>query len=140
FCYYSTSAFGFWKNRGIPGPKPVFFFGNSLDILFSRFSAAEYVHKLFPEFKDDPMFGLYMRRSAILVVKDPELLRDVMVRDFSTFSERGFIAYERVRHVAFLTCKLISSICYFHFSVLPIREFYLHYRIPVFLHTFCPYL
>ncbi|KAK1122066.1 hypothetical protein K0M31_009909 [Melipona bicolor] len=95
FCYYSTSAFSFWKNRGIPGPKPVFFFGNSMDILFSRFSAAEYVHKLFPDFKDDPMFGLYMRRSAVLVLRDPELLRDVMVRDFSTFSERGFIAYER---------------------------------------------
>ncbi|KAK1122067.1 hypothetical protein K0M31_009910 [Melipona bicolor] len=29
FCYFSTSAFGFWKNRRIPGQKPVFFFGNS---------------------------------------------------------------------------------------------------------------
>ena len=45
FCYYSTSAFGFWKNRGIPEPKPVFFFGNSMDLLFSRHSTAVYLYK-----------------------------------------------------------------------------------------------
>lgn len=110
FCYYSTSAFGFWKSRGIPGPKPVFFFGNSIDILFSRLSTAEYLYKVYQEFKNESMIGLYIRRSAILIVKDPELIRDVLVRDFSTFSERGFIVYERVRHVAFLSRKLVSYV------------------------------
>ncbi|KOX72547.1 putative cytochrome P450 6a20 [Melipona quadrifasciata] len=95
FCYYSTSAFGFWKNRGIPGPKPVFFFGNSMDIIFSRYSTAVYLYKVYQEFKSEPMFGLYMRRSAILVLNDPELIKDVLVRDFSTFSDRGLIVYER---------------------------------------------
>ncbi|KOX72548.1 putative cytochrome P450 6a20 [Melipona quadrifasciata] len=95
FCYYSTSAFGFWKNRGIPGPKPVFFFGNSMDIIFSRLSTAQYLHKVYHEFKDELMFGVYMRRSAILVLKDPEIIKDVMVRDFSKFSNRGLIVYEK---------------------------------------------
>ncbi|KAK9308099.1 hypothetical protein QLX08_001816 [Tetragonisca angustula] len=105
FCYYSTSAFSFWKNRGIPGPKPVFFFGNSTDILFSRLSTAEYLHKVYQEFKDEPMFGVYMRRSAILVLKDPELIKDVLVRDFSKFADRGLIVYERTEP---LSAQLIN--------------------------------
>ena len=114
FCYYSTSAFSFWKNRGIPGPKPVFFFGNSMDILFSRLSTADYLRKVYQEFKNEPMFGVYMRRSAILVLKDSELIKDVMVRDFSKFSDRGLIVYERVRHVAFLSrCIIIVLSCQF---------------------------
>ncbi|CAD1477813.1 unnamed protein product [Heterotrigona itama] len=135
FCYYSTSAFGFWKNRGIPGPKPVFFFGNSMDILFSRLSTAEYLHKVYQQFKNEPMFGVYMRRSAILVLKDPELIKDVMVRDFSNFSDRGLIVYERVRHVALPNRKLISSVSYFYPTVLVKKKTSLSLEISKLLQT-----
>ena len=106
FYYYSASAFDFWKSRGVPGPKPTFFFGNTMEHMFARISLAQYLKKLYEEYKNEPMVGLYMRRSPVLVLKDPELIKDVMIKDFPIFSDRGLTVHERVWcHVAFLCCK-----------------------------------
>ena len=105
FYYYSVSTFGFWKSRGVPGPKPTFFFGNTIELMFARTPISQYLKKLYDEYKNEPMVGLYMRKSPVLVLKDPELIKDVMIKDFTKFSDRGFTVHERVCHVAFLSCK-----------------------------------
>ncbi|CAD1474802.1 unnamed protein product, partial [Heterotrigona itama] len=95
FYYYSVSAFDFWKSRGVRGPKPVFFFGNTIDVMFARIPIAYYIKSLYEEYKNEPMVGLYMRRSPVLILKDPELIKDVMIKDFVKFSDRGFTVHER---------------------------------------------
>jgi len=36
-------------------------------------------------------------REPILVVKDPDLLKDIFIKDFNTFSDRGFVTiHEKV--------------------------------------------
>lgn len=105
FYYYSVSAFGFWRSRGVPGPKPTFFFGNTMEHMLARIPMAQYLKKLYEDYKNEPMVGLYMRRSPVLFLKDPELIKDVMIKDFPIFSDRGLTVHERVRHVAFLCCK-----------------------------------
>ncbi|XP_043511352.1 probable cytochrome P450 6a20 isoform X1 [Frieseomelitta varia] len=95
FYYYSVSAFSFWKSRGVPGPKPAFFFGNTMEHMFARISLAQYLKKLYEEYKNEPMVGLYMRRSPVLVLKDPELIKDVLIKDFPIFSDRGLTVHER---------------------------------------------
>lgn len=96
FYYYSTSTFDFWKSRGVRGPKPVFLFGNTIDLMFARISMVAYQQNLYKVYKNEPMIGLYMRRSPVLILKDPELIKDVMIRDFSKFADRGFAVHERV--------------------------------------------
>ena len=93
--YYSTSTFDFWKSRGVQGPKPVFLFGNTIDLMLARISMVAYQQNLYKVYKNEPMVGLYMRRSPVLVLKDPELIKDVMIRDFSKFADRGFAVHER---------------------------------------------
>ncbi|KAK1122069.1 hypothetical protein K0M31_009912 [Melipona bicolor] len=95
FYYYSVSAFGFWKSRGVPGPKPAFFVGNTMELMFGRIPIAQYLKRLYEEYKNEPMIGLYMRRSPVLILKDPELIKDVMIKDFAKFSDRGFAVHER---------------------------------------------
>lgn len=105
FYYYSVSAFGFWRSRGVPGPKPTFFFGNTTEHMLARIPMAQYQKKLYEDYKNEPMVGLYIWRSPVLFLKDPELIKDVMIKDFPIFSDRGLTVHERVRHVAFLCCK-----------------------------------
>lgn len=96
FYYYFTSAFNFWKIRGIPGPKPKFLFGNIRDIILSRISTPTFIKNIYDTYTNEPMVGLYMGRNPILLLKDPELIKDVLIRDFSKFADRGFNVHEKV--------------------------------------------
>ncbi|CAK9815687.1 Cytochrome P450 6a2 [Anthophora plagiata] len=93
--YYATSTFDFWKSRGIPGPKPLPFLGTSKDIMFAKISLAEYARDIYDKYKNEPMFGLYTGRSPLLVLNDLELIKDVLIRDFSTFANRGTKVHDR---------------------------------------------
>lgn len=96
FYYYSTSTFDFWKSRGVRGPRPVPFYGTTKDVFFFKKSMSEYLTEKYNYYKDEPMFGIFMRRTPILVVKDPELIKDVLIKDFSTFADRGLTTNEKV--------------------------------------------
>ncbi|XP_016922081.2 cytochrome P450 6A1-like [Apis cerana] len=94
--YYFVSAFNFWKIRGIPGPKPKFLFGNFMDIILSRISTPTFIKNIYDTYTNEPMVGLYVGRNPILFLKDPELIKDVLIRDFSKFADRGFNVHEKV--------------------------------------------
>ncbi|XP_017757781.1 PREDICTED: cytochrome P450 6A1-like [Eufriesea mexicana] len=93
--YYATSTFDFWKSRGVLGPRPLPFFGNTKDIMFPKMSTGEFVMDIYNKYKGEPLVGLYMRRSPFLIVNDSELMKDVLIRDFSHFSDRGNVVPEK---------------------------------------------
>lgn len=95
--YYITRNYNFWKSRGVPGPKPTPPFGNMREIMFATRSTNEYLTEIYHEYKDEPMVGLFMRTTPILVLKDPELIKDVLIKDFSKFAHRGFNTLDKVR-------------------------------------------
>lgn len=94
--YYSTSTFDFWSGRGIPGPKPSALFGNFKDIMFAKISLNDFLMKDYKVYDNEPMWGMYARRTPILVVKDPEYIKDILIKDFSVFSDRGIKVHEKV--------------------------------------------
>ncbi|CAD1481089.1 unnamed protein product, partial [Heterotrigona itama] len=93
--YYQTSIFNYWKNRGIPGPKPGPFLGNFWGIITRKYAAATAVKNWYKEFKHEPVFGIYEGTKPVLVINDLELVKDVLIRDFSSFMDRGFKVYEK---------------------------------------------
>nr|XP_034178687.1 cytochrome P450 6A1-like [Osmia lignaria]XP_034178688.1 cytochrome P450 6A1-like [Osmia lignaria]XP_034178689.1 cytochrome P450 6A1-like [Osmia lignaria] len=93
--YYFTSTFDFWKNRGVPGPRPIPVFGNVKDVILGKYAMNEYVLKLYEEYKNEPMIGIFKRRSPSLVMLDLDLVKDVLIKDFSTFNDRGHMVFER---------------------------------------------
>ncbi|XP_011173390.1 probable cytochrome P450 6a14 [Solenopsis invicta] len=94
--YYFTSILNFWKVRGVRGPRPIPGFGNSKDILLRRIKLGDYMIKLNSEYKDEPLIGLFDMREPILIVKDPDLIKDVLIKDFTTFANRGYSIHEKV--------------------------------------------
>ncbi|KAK1122065.1 hypothetical protein K0M31_009908 [Melipona bicolor] len=93
--YYFMSVFSFWERLEVPGLKPAFFIKNIFNIYTMRLPVSLYLQNFYEKYKNERMFGFYLGRSAILILKDPELIKDVLVKDFSIFADRGFIVHER---------------------------------------------
>lgn len=94
--YYFTMHFDFWIVRSVPGPKPVPFFGNILRPMFGKLSLSEFLMELREQYKDEPLVGLIVRRTPNLVIQDSDLIKDVLIKDFPKFSDRGFLRNEVV--------------------------------------------
>ncbi|XP_029175225.1 cytochrome P450 6A1-like [Nylanderia fulva] len=93
--YYLTSTYDFWKSRGIRGPEPIPVFGNFKDVMFNKKFAGEYLMDMYKEYKDESMIGIFARKTPILIVKDPELVKDILIKDFSKFADRGLTVSEK---------------------------------------------
>ena len=112
--YYFTSTFDFWKNRGVVGPLPLPIFGNLKDVLQRKMIMGDCVRMLYEEYKSQPMFGIFLRSSPSLVLCDLDLIKDVLIKNFSTFDDRGFSIPEKVRIANF---RPLGRAWNFHISI-----------------------
>jgi len=85
--WYSTYTFNYWKDRGIPYLKPTPGFGNTRRMFF-KISFAEQFKIFYDSSDGKPFCGVFQFRSPILVVRDPNIIRLVMVKDFAYFQDR----------------------------------------------------
>jgi len=92
FCYYLTSNFDYWKSRGIRGPQPIPIFGNMKDVMLSKKFIGNFTLELYNNYKDESMIGIFIKRKPVLFLKDLDLIKDVLIKDFSNFSERELSA------------------------------------------------
>ncbi|KMQ82117.1 cytochrome p450 6a2 [Lasius niger] len=94
--YYLTSTYDFWKSRGIRGPQPIPGFGNFKDVLLNKKAAGVYLMDMYNEYKDESVIGIFVRKTPILIVKDADLIKDILIKDFSKFADRGLSISKKV--------------------------------------------
>lgn len=83
--YYRT--FQHWAQRNVLGPRPLPFVGNVYELLFRPVHESQMNH--YTTFGQ--VYGTYEASRPILTVAKPELLRSIMVKDFSSFPDRRLI-------------------------------------------------
>ncbi|XP_017757738.1 PREDICTED: cytochrome P450 6B1-like [Eufriesea mexicana] len=93
--YYLGSSFDYWKNRGVVGPKPIPIFGNVKDVLLRKINLGDYVAQIYNEYKDEIMIGIFARVTPTVILRDMDLIKDVLIKDFSSFDDRGSNVFER---------------------------------------------
>ncbi|XP_070556749.1 cytochrome P450 3A29-like [Ptychodera flava] len=83
---YATWTFSTFKNMGIPGPKPWPLFGNIFEM-----SAGIYKKDLEWVNKYGKVFGTYEGREPVLVIADPEICKQICVKNFASFYNRRIL-------------------------------------------------
>ncbi|XP_012168950.2 cytochrome P450 6k1-like isoform X2 [Bombus affinis] len=88
YCFL-TSTFDFWKNRGVPFRKPTVLFGNFASLLLFQKSLPEGIKDMYEWFRDERYFGAFRVTSPVLILRDPDLVKDICVKSFACFTNRG---------------------------------------------------
>ncbi|XP_015114681.2 cytochrome P450 6k1 [Diachasma alloeum] len=85
---YMTRKFKYWKNLGVMEPEPTPFIGNFGDCLKMKKSAGEWLQGLYNWGAGRPYIGFYVFDQPFFLARDPELIKNILVRDFDYFQDR----------------------------------------------------
>ncbi|CAL1291396.1 unnamed protein product [Larinioides sclopetarius] len=82
--WYTTRNHDYWEKKNVPYVKPVPLLGSVLETMRKPLHEVEYERYM----KFGPVYGHYEGNNPHISVGDPTLLRDIMVKDFSSFTGR----------------------------------------------------
>ncbi|KAL0124312.1 hypothetical protein PUN28_006273 [Cardiocondyla obscurior] len=55
----------------------------------------DFITKIYNDYKNESMIGIFSSRTPILIVKDLDLIKDIIIKDFSVFANRGLPTFEK---------------------------------------------
>lgn len=88
--WYLKRSFSYWKLKGVPHKKPVIPYGNVKDFSKSQ-SFANFMQTYYMRFKGtSKICGIYLFTRPIAMALDLDLIKNILVKEFSSFSDRGF--------------------------------------------------
>lgn len=80
FVMYGKSGYGVFEKLGIPGPKPLFYFGS-----VCRYNKVFYLDDNECAQKYGRVWGSYELKCPVLAVMDPEMLKTILVKECFTY-------------------------------------------------------
>ncbi|XP_055710224.1 probable cytochrome P450 28d1 [Phlebotomus papatasi] len=91
FYVYMIWHFDYWKKRHVPAPQPRFLLGNLPGAVTQRRHLSYDVDDIYREYKAQHGFvGIINMRQPNIVIIHPDLVKQVLVRNFSSFADNSF--------------------------------------------------
>lgn len=88
--WYIRRAFSYWKRLGVPHEEPVFPHGN-VKGLGKTLTFVDFTRDYYAKFKGTTkVCGMYLFTRPIMVLLDLDLIKNILVKDFTSFSDRSF--------------------------------------------------
>ncbi|NEU32922.1 hypothetical protein GN156_19690, partial [bacterium LRH843] len=82
-------VYSYWKRHGLIQAKTSFPWGSLGDFVLSKKCIHEVYDEIYKQGDGHPVIGYYSFFTPALVVRDPDLLKSILVRNYDSFSERG---------------------------------------------------
>ncbi|XP_018916874.2 probable cytochrome P450 6d4 isoform X2 [Bemisia tabaci] len=91
FIYRYQKKYDYWRDLGVP------FVGKSGDIIYeTRKHKSFAIQDRYNELAPYSFGGIFQAAKPYLLVRDPELIQRILVRDFSHFTDRGIAFHEEI--------------------------------------------
>lgn len=87
---YFTNRYllSYWSKLGFAELNPKPFFGDAFPMFRMKSSMGEVFQSLYNQHKEKRLLGFYFTYRPTLIVTDPLLVQDIMIRDFTSFHDR----------------------------------------------------
>ena len=85
---YFTRNFNFWQKLGIPYVKPKPFVGNFKECAFQKVNIGKHLQQIYEQHSDKPYVGIFSFDKPILLIREVELVKNILVKDFQYFIDR----------------------------------------------------
>nr|QZM07467.1 cytochrome P450 monooxygenase CYP345F10 [Lasioderma serricorne] len=87
---YTSRNYNYWKSKNVIHIKPVPVVGNLWAVVSGKAQVGMYLGELYHKFKDEPYFGIYVLDKPYLVLRSPDIIKKVLIKDFRHFTNRNF--------------------------------------------------
>ena len=88
--FYATRKHRYWAKKNIKHDPPVPLFGNHLKKAFGMKSITQIAYEMYNKYPSEKVVGYYSGNTPELIIRDPEIIKDILSVDFSNFYTRGF--------------------------------------------------
>lgn len=79
----------YWTRRNFTQKQPTLLVGNIGKILRGNTVLGDFFCEIYNEFKQHAVVGVYYFYRPALVINDPKIVHDVMIKEFNSFHDRG---------------------------------------------------
>lgn len=89
---YIHRKYDFFEERGLPYAKPTPIFGNSFKLMFKLEALPELMLGISNKFRTSKFVGFFDFREPSLVIQDPDMIKQIGVKDFENFVNHQLFA------------------------------------------------
>lgn len=92
---YCTKNYEYWKSQNVPqAPNPIPIFGHILPLFTLQDSYDLLLQKLYQEMGSNCMYGFYMMQTPALIIRDPELIKQILETNFDSFENNLYTLHK----------------------------------------------
>ncbi|XP_020282381.1 cytochrome P450 9e2-like [Pseudomyrmex gracilis] len=93
--YFALSKLSHFKKMGILHERPLPFLGNMTSVILQRTAIMIKIQRLYNLFPRTKYFGLYDLMTPVIVIRDPDLINTIAIKNFDNFCDhRAFLNEE----------------------------------------------
>ncbi|XP_046960768.1 cytochrome P450 6B2-like [Vanessa cardui] len=87
--FYGTRNHDYWSKRNVKSDRPLPIFGNYFKYVFGIKSITVTTTELYNKYPNEKVVGNYCGNTPELIIRDPDIARDILNVDFAHFYLRG---------------------------------------------------
>ncbi|XP_006610855.1 cytochrome P450 6k1-like [Apis dorsata] len=106
---FMTRKFKYWSRKGVMEITPTPFFGNFANCVLLKKSPSEFIRELYEQSEGLPFMGFYIFDKPFLLIRDPELVKQILVKDFNIFANKHISADSKNDRIGYSNLFVIKN-------------------------------